>query len=77
MPVKTRKDDLAKHRLCYSWASNSLTVRSDVYLAYIRVQVGDDEDAVQGVRHYVAVIDRSNCRRRDDRPIVRMNARVE
>lgn len=69
--------DLIKSRVHYSWASNSVTVRSDVYLAYIRVQAGADEDATQGVRNYVAVIDRGNCRRRTDRPIVHMCTRVK
>jgi len=70
-------DDLIKERVYYAWASNSLTVRSDVYIAYIRVQIGNDRRTTLGVRNYVAVIDRSNCRRRTDRPIVHMCARVD
>jgi len=69
--------DLIKSRLYYSRASNSVTVRSDVYIAYIRVQVGSLPTETEGVRYYVAVIDRSNCRRPGDLPIVRMSARVD
>ena len=69
--------DIAKHHVYYSWLSNHVTVRSDVYIAYIRVQIGDSTSATRGVRHYVAVVDRSNCRTSTERPIVRMFARAK
>ena len=68
--------DMIKYHTRYSWLVNNITVRSDVFIAYIRVQVGPDVAATRGVRHYVAFIDRSNCRRVTDRPMVRMFAQA-
>ena len=62
--------DLIKYHAAYSWISNHITVRSDTYIAYIRVQIGATNP--RQVRYYAAVIDRSNCREDADRPVVRM-----
>lgn len=69
------KLDLAKRHTWYAWASNNITVRSDTYIAYIRVQVGSDP-ATQDYQRYVAVIDRSNCTQTTDRPTVLMFCRL-
>jgi len=69
------RDDLSKRDLRYAYASNLVAVNSDVYCAYIRVQLGDRVDA-QVKRHYIAIIDRSNCIATGDRPIVRAFAEV-
>ncbi len=61
-------DDLSKYEIYYSWLSNQITVRSDVYIAYIRVQVGGDPAPTGPVRKYIAVIDRSNCTSINDLP---------
>lgn len=75
--VQSVQNDLVKRHVYYSWLSNHITVRSDVYVAYIRVDlrvaVGD---APLAVRKYVAVIDRSNCRTPGDRPHVLMFAEI-
>jgi len=65
-------NDLIKQHTYYSWCSNQITVRSDVCIAYIRVQIGDDPQATENVRRYMAVIDRSNCRNVKDLPQVIM-----
>jgi len=70
------EDDMIKYLTSYTWSANEITVRSDVYIAYIRVQIGDDADTTKNVQHYISVIDRGNCRRPTDRPLVRMFSRV-
>jgi len=65
-------NDLIKQHVYYSWCSNQITVRSDVCIAYIRVQIGDDPKVTENVRRYLAVIDRSNCRNVKDLPQVVM-----
>lgn len=71
-------DDLIKRHVYYSWLSNHITVRSDVYIAYIRVDVRrGPQDAPLAVRRYAAVIDRSNCRTAADRPNVLMFAEIK
>ncbi len=70
-------DDLSKRDIYYAWLSNQITVRSDVYIAYIRVQIGDDPLTTGAVRKYVAVIDRSGCTTSDDLPDVVMFAEMK
>lgn len=53
--------DLSKYDIYYAWLSNQVSVRSDVYIATIRVQLGNSANPSGPVRRYVAVIDRSNC----------------
>ena len=67
-----------------AYLSNLLTVNSDTFCAYIRVQLGNNDDVGTGgnapasvQRHYVAILDRSNCVTDQDRPIVRMMAEVK
>ncbi len=73
-------DDLVTRDLRWAYLSNAITVNSDVYVAYIRVQLWEpDEDGdytldPQGdptARTYIAVIDRSNCNSANDLPVVR------
>jgi len=72
------EDDLAKYLVYYSWMSNHVTVRSDVYIAYIRVDLREEiDDPSLAVRKYVAVIDRSQCRAKGDRPRVLMFAAIQ
>jgi hypothetical protein len=68
-------NDLTKAYMPYAWWSNHVTVRSDTYLAFIRVQVGGRRDETR-YRRYLALIDRSNCRATGDRPQVRIFARL-
>ena len=70
-------DDLSKRDIYYAWLSNQITVRSDVYIAYIRVQIGSDPATTGAVRKYVAVIDRSNCASPTDLPDVLMFAEMK
>jgi hypothetical protein len=59
------REDLTKYMAHYAWLSNLLTVRSDVYIAYIRVDVRDPNNLGANplaTRRYVALIDRSNVR---------------
>jgi hypothetical protein len=57
--------DPIKYYTLYSWLANQVTVRSNVYIAFIRVQVVPAGRAAplssDPYRRYVAVIDRSNC----------------
>lgn len=69
--------DMVKNNVYYSWLSNQVTVRSDVYIVYIRVQPSDVYNETEGVLNYVAVIDRSNCRVITDRPNVQLFMQVE
>ena len=70
-------DDLSKYDIYYAWLSNQITVRSDVYIAYIRVQIDSDPNTTNAVRRYVAVIDRSNCTSSNDLPDVLMFAEMK
>jgi len=70
-------NDFAKYHTFYSWLSNQVTVRSDVFIAYIRVQLGNDAAAATGVQRYLAVIDRSNCRTANDVPTVLMFMQIK
>ena len=70
------QNDLAKWDLRYAYVSNLVTVNSDVFCAFIRVQLGDDKFP-KSKRNYVAVFDRSNCVTATDRPIVRMFAEIK
>jgi len=74
--------DASKYELNYAWLSNQVTVRSDVYIAYIWVAVVDDGDtpdpnATMGVERYLAVIDRSNCSADGDVPQVLLFTRIK
>ncbi|MCE5278144.1 MAG: hypothetical protein ABFD92_04650 [Planctomycetaceae bacterium] len=55
--------------------SNCVTVSSDIYAVYIRVQLGSA--GTQGTKFYVAIIDRSNCKLPTDQPAILMTTRVE
>lgn len=63
--------------------SNLISVRSDTFVAYVRVQVGNGHDnpgsheRPQSVRHYIAIIDRSNCRQAGELPLVRAFAEIK
>ena len=52
--------DAVKRNIFYAWLSNQVTVRSNTYIVYIRVQ-RDNNPKSQQYRSYVAVIDRSRC----------------
>ncbi len=69
--------DLSKYDIYYAWLANQITVRSDVYIAYIRVQVGNDPATTGPVRRYIAVLDRSNCTSSNDLPNVLMFAELK
>ncbi len=75
------KGDLVKRYVYYSWLSNHITVRSDLYVAYIRVDLRRPTAAASepslAVRRYAAVIDRSNCRTSSDKPHVLMFAEIK
>jgi hypothetical protein len=62
--------DLVKKYVLYTWLANQVTVRSNTFIAYIRVQRSKDVNAP--ARCYVAVIDRGNCKAATDRPRVLM-----
>lgn len=67
----------------YTQISNLISVRSDTFVAYVRVQVGNGHDnpgsheRPQSVRHYIAIIDRSNCRQAGELPLVRAFAEIK
>jgi len=62
----------------YRAVSNLITVNSDVFAVNIRIQLREDQtDKVKGDWYYVAVIDRSNCRKRSDTPAVLLFSQVE
>ncbi|MFA6135360.1 MAG: hypothetical protein WC869_15215 [Phycisphaerae bacterium] len=69
-------NDFAKNYILYSWLSNLVTVRSDTYIAYIRVQASSSASATNA-RRYVAVIDRSNCTAAGDSPKVLMFTEIK
>ena len=69
-------NDITKYLVYYAWMSNHLTVRSDTYIAYIRVQLGDSTNSV-AYRSYVAVLDRSNVFTPDDQPQLLMFAEIQ
>ena len=70
IPVPGVVGDPIKDHVLYTWLSNQVTVRSNTYIAYIRVQLGGNVDSP--ARNYVAVIDRGNCNAVTDRPRVLM-----
>jgi hypothetical protein len=55
----------------YRGISNLITVNSDMYAAYVRVQIGKGSET-ERVWNYLAVIDRSNCRSKSDVPALLM-----
>ncbi|MCE5327987.1 MAG: hypothetical protein LLG01_16390 [Planctomycetaceae bacterium] len=55
--------------------SNCVTVNSDVYAVYMRVQLGSA--GTLGTKYFVAIIDRSNCKLPTDQPTILMTTRVE
>lgn len=70
------KDDQWSRDDFYRQASNLLTVRSDVFCVYVRVQIGNSANP-QVKRNYVAVIDRSNCKKPGDQPSVLMFTEIK
>ena len=70
--------DITKYDIYYAWLINQITVRSDVYIAFIRVDmrpVGEDLSTAAdrqplATRRYIAVIDRTNCTSSNDLPRV-------
>ena len=68
------QDDYAKRHILYCWLSNQVTVRSDTFIAYIRVQRGTSPAAP--AQHYVATIDRSRCPQEIPAPSVVLFAQV-
>jgi len=70
--------DLIKQNVYYAWLSNQISVRSDVFICFIRIQIGGDPKATDTtVRRYVAVIDRSRVKAATDRPAVVMFAEIK
>jgi hypothetical protein len=73
-------NDLPKKHLYYSWLSNHVTVRSDTFIVFIRVQVvaGTIPTTGDPYQRYVAVIDRSRMRSGGptDRPQIVLFAQV-
>ncbi len=60
----------------YRSIANVITVNSDVYTVYIRVQIGGGASP-RYKWNYLAVIDRSNCRTEDDTPAVLLFSQVK
>ena len=60
----------------YRSIANVITVNSDVYTVYIRVQLGNQSNP-RYKWNYLAVIDRSNCRTEDDTPAVLLFSQVK
>ncbi|MCJ7543469.1 MAG: hypothetical protein MUP47_02710 [Phycisphaerae bacterium] len=58
-PYQAVLNDPVKQHVLYGWLSNQVTVRSNTFIVYIRVQ--RDSDPNTHARYYVAVIDRSEC----------------
>ena len=52
-------DDFEEEQLLLSLVSNQVTVRSDVFTAYLLIRLGDHQDAPQ--RRMMAILDRSNA----------------
>ncbi|MEI7836032.1 MAG: hypothetical protein WCK05_06430, partial [Planctomycetota bacterium] len=62
--------DLTKKLSAYAWMSNHITVRSDVYVVYIKVQLTAGTTVT--AQNYVGVIDRSMVKAATDKPVVLM-----
>ncbi len=75
-PSACPQGDFVKQYARYSWLANQVAVRSNTFIAYIRVQRGHDPKSPQ-YRSYVAVIDRSNCKSVVDRPRVLLFAELK
>jgi hypothetical protein len=63
----------------YRSVSNLLTVRSDTFTVYIDVELRDiyGQKTLQSPWHYMALIDRSNCRKAGDKPAVLMFTEIK
>jgi hypothetical protein len=61
--------DFTKYETYYAWMSNHIDVRSDVYLVYLRLQIGNSTTETD-VKRYVGLIDRSNVHTKADTPAV-------
>ncbi len=72
----TVEKDLTKLEMRYAYLSNCVSVNSDTYCAYVRIQLGDSPDA-KVKRNYIAIIDRSNCVTVADSPVLRAFAEVK
>ena len=68
--------DLSKQNARYGYIGNTVAVNSDIFCAYIRIQLGNDKYP-KSQRNYIAVFDRSNCFSVTDRPIVRMFTEIK
>ncbi len=73
-PPSYPQDDYAKKLICSAWLSDQVSVRSDTFIAYIRIQKG--LSATAAARFYVAVIDRSRCADPADIPSVRLFSEI-
>ena len=62
--------DLTKRLSAYAWMSNHITVRSDVFVVYMKVQL--TVGATVTAQNYVGVIDRSMVKAATDKPVVLM-----
>ncbi|NLF31105.1 MAG: lamin tail domain-containing protein [Planctomycetes bacterium] len=62
--------DLTKYERRFTYMANLLAVNSDTYCAYIWVQLGPQLNPATS-RRYMAILDRSNCFRTTDRPLIR------
>jgi hypothetical protein len=69
------ENDPIKQHVLYAWLSDQVTVRSNTFIVYIRVQRGNLA-TFPNPRRYVAVIDRGNCRAANARPKVLMFAEL-
>jgi hypothetical protein len=67
---------LSKQNARYGYIGNTVAVNSDIFCAYIRIQLGNDKYP-KSQRNYIAVFDRSNCFSVTDRPIVRMFTEIK
>jgi hypothetical protein len=67
---RNHKDYPQARDALYSAVSNSLTVNSDTYAVFMRVQLKDAEGNEKGNWYYLSVLDRSNCLKTTDQPAV-------
>lgn len=68
--------DASKRNQYFNWLSNQITIRSDVFIVFIRVQLGGSTAKPDAMRRYIAVIDRSQCKASGDRPKVLLFAQM-
>jgi len=71
-----KKDYLEARDSLYRSVSNLVTVNSDVYAAYILVRLRDEFGDPKQDWRYLAVIDRSNCRRARQLPAILLLSQI-